>query len=435
MEDLKRALSLRHFIAIGINICIGGSIYLIGADVYRLVGEWSLLIAASIGTFALIMSLVIAEVSSRFDSTGGPYVYARTAFGRFWGFEVGWMMWFTRVTVQASLTNGIVTSVAYFTGGSVSNAARMIGIVVITLGITFIHLRRVEQGARTILAFAIFKLLPLVSVLVAAAWLGEIQPVDFGRPPGTADAVTVALLLIFSFSGYEIIPVTAGEGRNPKRDAPLATVVSVVVMVCVWLLLHLALINTLPNLANEPRPVATAAAVLMGSGMEAFVNVAAIVSALGTCIGSQLTASRNLYAVANDGLAPRWFAAVHPVQRVPQNAILFSTAVILVLALSGSFVFLAAASAIPRIFIFFSIAAALIRFRHLSPEKRGVASAGFTLPLGSLLAGIAMLACVSILTGVSAAQLSFGVGGFLIGVALYFGNAWRRKKIESAVRG
>jgi APA family basic amino acid/polyamine antiporter len=432
-EKLQRALSLRHFIAIGINVGIGGSIYLIGADVYRLAGNWSLAIAGAVGIFSIIMALVMAEVSSRFDCTGGAYVQTRTAFGAFWGFQVAWMLWFTRVTAQASLTNGIVTSIAYFSGGTVSDGARIACLTAATVGITLLHLRRVEQSARIILAFAVFKLLPLAAVLGAAAWLGVMRAVHFGSAPSALDSATAALLLIFSFSGYEIIPVSAGEGRNPRRDVPVATVASVAIVVCVWMLLHLTLINTVPNLASEPRPVAASAAILMGAGMGVFVNLGAIVSALGTCIAVHLAASRCLYATAVDRLVPSWFAAVHPVQRVPQNAILFSAAVVLVFSISGSFAFLAEGSAIPRLFIFFSVAAALIRFREFPAVHGAVRAPSFSLPFGSALAATAMVACVVVLAGVSLRQLAFGVGGFLVGAILYLGNARRRASAARAV--
>lgn len=421
-DRLQRKLSLRHFVAIGINVCIGGSIYLIGADAYRLSGNWSLALAGLVGVFALISALVMADVSSRFESTGGCYVQTRAAFGRFWGFQVGWMLWFTRVTAQAALTNGIATSIGYFTGATTSGWMRIVCIVAVTLAITMLHLRRVEQGARIILTFAIFKLLPLGTVLAAAAWFGVLRPVHFGAFPSASRVATVALLLVFSFSGYEVIPVSAGEGRNPRRDVPVATVLSVCVMVCVWLLLHWTLINTVPDLGSQSRPVAASARLLMGPAMGAFVNVGAIVSALGTCIGVHLAASRSLYAMAVDRLLLPWFGAVGPAQRVPDNAILFSAAVVLVLSLSGSFEILAVSSAIPRLFIFFSVAAALVRFRH-GPAMEGIVSEPkFSLPCGSVLAAAVMVACAVLVVYVPHQQLLFGVIGFLVGTVLFLAN-------------
>jgi APA family basic amino acid/polyamine antiporter len=425
-ERLERVLSLRHFVAVGINVGIGGSIYLIGAGIYRLSGTWSLVLAGAVGTFSLIVSLVMADVSSRFEDTGGCYVQTRAAFGAFCGFEIAWMLWFTRVTAQASLTNGIATSVGYFFGGTLPAGARIVCIVVVTLGVGLLHLRRVRFGARIMLSFAVFKLLPLVIVLSAAAWLGFIRPVHIGAPPGASDCITVALLLLFSLSGFEIIAVPAGEGRNPRHDVPLATILSIGVVLIIWMLLHLTLINTVPNLGAESRPVAVSAMRLMGSGMGVVVNIGAIVSALGTCIAIHLAASRSLYAVALDNLVPSWFSVLHPVQRVPRNAILFSTAVVLLLSVWGSFEFLAVGSAIPRLVIFFSVAAALIRFRHSAAVRNTVPASAFVLPFGSVLGALVMLVCVLVFAMASLSQRSFTAVGVLLGALLYVGNAWNR---------
>lgn len=424
--QLERVLSLRHFVAIGINVGVGGSIYLIGAGAYRLSGTWSLVIAAAVGSFSLVVSLVMAEVSSRFEGTGGCYVQTRAAFGPFCGFEAAWMLWFTRVTAQASLTDGIARSVGYFFGGTLSAAARLACIAAITLSIGLLHLRQVRFGARIMLSLAVFKVLPLAGVLTAAAWLGFIRPVPLDAAPSASNSVTVALLLLFSLSGFEIIAVPAGEGRNPRRDIPVATIFSVVIVLIVFLLLHVTLINTLPNLGEEARPVAASAARLMGPGMGMIVNLSAIVSALGTCIAIHLAASRSLYAVAVDDLLPGWFSVLHPVQRVPSNAILFSTGVVLLLSVSGSFEFLAVGASIPRLVIFFAIAAALIRFRHPSTIRPSVTPPAFVLPFGPVLAALVMLICVLVFAMASTPQRSFAAAGVLLGALLYGGNICSR---------
>ena len=415
--SLRRALGLPQLLAIGVNMCIGGSIFLIGADVYRAAGAWSLVLAAMVGLFALVMGLVIAELASRFEGTGGPYLYARTAFGPFAGFQVAWMMWFTRVLAQASLTNGVMTSVAYFRGVPLSWLESAAGIVVLTLAVALVHLRGVAQGARVISFFTIAKLLPLAAVLVLGA--GMIGPVAFGPPPAPGNMATTALLLLFTFSGYEVIPVTAGESRNPRRDAPIATIVSILVMVGVWLALQLVLMSTVAGLGAEPRPVAAAAAVLGGDRLALFVTIGAIVSATGTCFGTMLVASRSLYVVADDGGLPRWFAQLDPATGAPSRAILFSTGLILVLALSGSFVFLAAAAALPRLIVFAVSLGALFRLRQ-ADRAGGKALSGFRMPFAPVLGPAAMLAMLAVLPGASSAQLLTVVAGLGMGAILYW---------------
>ena len=104
---LRRELGRWDLTAIGVNQVIGGGIFLIPAAIASEVGAWGPIAFVLVGLSSLLVALCFAEVGSRFDSTGGPYLYTRAAFGRLAGFEVGWMQWFTRVTSQASNANGI----------------------------------------------------------------------------------------------------------------------------------------------------------------------------------------------------------------------------------------------------------------------------------------------------------------------------------------
>lgn len=114
MVELRRALGRWDLTAIGINQVIGSAIFLLPADVARLVGAWGPAAFAAVGLASLSIALCFAEVGSRFEKTGGPYLPAREAFGRFVGFEVGWMMWFTRVASQASVANGLSLALAFY---------------------------------------------------------------------------------------------------------------------------------------------------------------------------------------------------------------------------------------------------------------------------------------------------------------------------------
>ncbi|HET9702958.1 MAG TPA: amino acid permease, partial [Vicinamibacterales bacterium] len=111
---LRRALGKWDLTAIGVNQVIGSAIFLLPADVAARVGAWGPIAFLGVGLLSLSIALCFAEVGSRFDRTGGPYLPARAAFGRFVGFEVGWMMWFTRVTSQASVANGLALALAFY---------------------------------------------------------------------------------------------------------------------------------------------------------------------------------------------------------------------------------------------------------------------------------------------------------------------------------
>ena len=100
---LRRELGRWDLTAIGVNQVIGAAVFVQPALYAANVGAWSPWLVAAVGVASLLIALSFAEVSSRFDGTGGAYLYTRAAFGRFAAFEVGWMLWFTRAASWAGL--------------------------------------------------------------------------------------------------------------------------------------------------------------------------------------------------------------------------------------------------------------------------------------------------------------------------------------------
>src|ERR1044071_9126540 len=107
---LRRALGRWDLTAIGVNQVIGGAIFLMPSQVAAQIGGWSPLAFILMGLASLSVALWFAEVGSRFEGTGGPYLYTRAAFGRFVAFEVGWMQRFTRASSQATVMTGIAVA-------------------------------------------------------------------------------------------------------------------------------------------------------------------------------------------------------------------------------------------------------------------------------------------------------------------------------------
>ena len=133
---LRRELGRWDLTAIGINQVIGSAIFLLPADVARQIGAWGPIAFVGIGLASLLIALCFAEVGSRFDRTGGPYLPARAAYGRFVGFEVGWMMWFTRVASQASVSNGLALALAFYWPSLATGLPRALLLTGVTLALT-----------------------------------------------------------------------------------------------------------------------------------------------------------------------------------------------------------------------------------------------------------------------------------------------------------
>src|SRR5918911_4295063 len=171
-ETLVRAVGFWGLVAMCINAVVGSGVFLLPNESYRLLGPFSLWAPLIFAVPVFILVLCFAEAASHFSEPGGAYLYARSAFGDFVGFETGWMNWIARLTSLASLSNGFVVSLARLyppLGSGAWRAAIILGTLLILGAIHFVGVR---YGAASIYVFTLGKVIPLVFFIVIAliAW-------------------------------------------------------------------------------------------------------------------------------------------------------------------------------------------------------------------------------------------------------------------------
>ena len=206
----------------------------------------------------------------------------------------------------------------------------------------------------------------------------------------------------------------AGEAKDPRRDVPFAFVAVLLVVSVVMSLTSVVATGILSDVAGTRTPLADASAVALGAWGAAMIAIGSVVSMTGNNMGQLLNGSRTIFALAENGDLPRWFGKVHPEYRTPSNAVLFGAAVALVLALSGSFVTLAAVSAIARLVMYLAVCLSVLVLR----KREGRAT--FTVPLGPVIPIVAAMVAFGILAGATQAQLTSGVAALGAGAILFF---------------
>jgi amino acid transporter len=427
---LRRELGRWDLTAIGVNQVIGGAIFLTPSLVAAEIGAWSPIAYLAAGLASMLVALCFAEVGSRFEGTGGPYLYTRAAFGRFTAFEVGWMQWVTRAVSQASIVNGIALAIGFYWPVVTTGAGRASLIVALTTTLGLINVRGIRQSAFVVNLLTIAKLAPLG--LFIAAGLFFIDPARFGPlPPVTAGEVSAAaLLLIFLFGGYDVVPVPAGEASDPRRHVPFALVSTIAAVTVIMTLAHVVAQGTLPALADSRTPIADSALVFLGAGGALMIGIGSVVSMAGNNAGALLTGSRMLFALAENRELPAFFGRIHPVYRTPANAVLFTAAAVLALALSGSFTALAALSSVARLITYTGACAATLVLRRPRFADR-VNPATFVVPLGPTVPALAILVSMAILAGASTRQLVGGAVALAVGAALFLLNDRARPRTEN----
>ncbi|HEX2062628.1 MAG TPA: APC family permease, partial [Thermoanaerobaculia bacterium] len=369
---------------------IGSGVFLLPHESYVLLGPFSLWAPLLFAIPVFILVLNFAEAASHFDEPGGAYLYARTAFGDFIGFETGFMNWIARVTSLASLSNGFVLALALLAPSLKETGPRAIVITSTILILAIIHFLGVRYGAASIYVFTLGKLVPLVGfiIIALAAWKSNPIPASLTLPgPGT-QWIDAALFMLFAYAGFENLGVPAGEFRNPRRDLPFALLAGTFAIASIYVLVQLGAMSALPDLSQSDTPIASAAAAIIGPVGAVIVTIGALLSMAGTNSGTMLEGSRMLYALSLDRrMGP--ISYVHPRFRTPSYAIVIHATVALALALGGSFRQLALLSAVARLATYLMTCLAVPRLRKLN---EGFRTPGLIVPILGALVSLAFVA-------------------------------------------
>jgi basic amino acid/polyamine antiporter, APA family len=368
---LIRTVGFWGLVAMCINAVIGSGVFLLPYESYMLLGPFSLWAPLLFAIPVFILVLCFAEAASHFDEPGGAYLYARTAFGDFIGFETGWMNWLARVTSLASLSNGFVLALALLLPGLGSGVPRAAVIIAMIVLLAAIHFVGVRYGAASIYVFTFGKLVPLIGFIILAlvVWRTNPLPGSFTLPGADAQWIDAALFMLFAYAGFENLGVPAGEYRNPRRHLPFALLTGILAIATIYVLVQLGAMSALPDLSSSNTPIASAAAALIGPVGAIIITIGALLSMAGTNSGTMLEGSRMLYALSRDRrMGP--ISYIHPRFHTPTVAIVIHATVALALALGGSFRQLALLSAVARLATYLVTCLAVPRLRKLNDGFR-----------------------------------------------------------------
>ncbi|CAM5295908.1 amino acid permease [Streptomyces avidinii] len=294
---------------------IGGGIFLLPASVAPF-GTISLVAFAVLTLGAIALALVFGRLAERHPQTGGPYVYARAAFGDFAGFLAAWSYWITAWVSNAALA---VAAVGYLTVLFPAAGEHKWSMCLAALAVQWLPALANLAGTRYVGAVqvvaTVLKFAPLL--LVAVGGLFFFDPANLGPFRATdqsaAGAVSAsAAILLFSYLGVESATVSAGEVRDPARNVGRATVLGTVGAATVYLLGTVAVFGLVAHdrLVSSTAPFTDAVnAMFGGTWGGTVVACAAVVSMLGALNGWTLLSAQTPYAAAKDGLFPKVFGA------------------------------------------------------------------------------------------------------------------------------
>lgn len=415
-EGLIRGIRRWDLVAVAINAIIGAGIFGLPSRVFALVGPYSLIAFIVCAIVVALIILCFAEVGSRFHETGGPYLYAREAFGSAVGFEVGWLMWLARLTAFAANCNLLVDYLGFFWSPATSHYWREAIIVAVVALIAAVNVSGVRDATRVTNIFTIGKLIPIVLFIAVGLFFISPQNYSFAERPAYGAFSSSVLMLIYAFSGFEMAAVPAGEIRDPQRNLPLALLTAIGVVALLYILIQLICIGTLPGLATSQRPLADASTLFLGRAGGAIISAGVVVSITGNLNVIILAGSRLPFAMSERGELPRIIAATHKRFRTPHVSILITSLIVLGLTLSSTFARQVNLSVIARLLSYGMTCAALVVFRR----KQGAPAAMFKAPAGVAAAIAALLLSVWLLSNGSSLDARDSAIAAGVGLVIYF---------------
>jgi basic amino acid/polyamine antiporter, APA family len=394
---LVRAIGRWSLAALVVNSIIGSGIFGLPATVAGLLGKRSVVAVLIAGVAMGVIMACYAEVASQFSEAGGPYLYARTAFGRLMGILVGWMLYLAQTAAPAANANLFVIYLAEFWPAAKQPWPRFAILTLLVGFLALINALGARQGTVVSNVFTVAKILPLLMVVLAGAAVTIFHPAPWGSAgPLPASAWMKAIvLLIFAYGGFESALAPMSEAKDPGRDAAFALFVALITCTAIYVLVQWVVVGVLGPASTSDRPLAEVARVTMGNRGARLVAIGALISVYGYLSAKLLGMPRVTFALAQGGDLPQAFAAVSRRFHTPWFSILFFGTAVWGLAIMGNFAWNVTLSVVARLFYYGVVCAALIALRRKHPM-----AAGYRLPGGPLLAVFGVGIAVALATQV-----------------------------------
>lgn len=434
--DLRRTLGRGDIVFAVIGNVIGSGLFLVPADTLRAAGgstAAALMVWTLGGVLCLLGALTYAELGAANPEAGGIYCHVRDAFGRLPAFLYGWVLFL--IIGPATVAALAVASVAYL--GQLVDVGNTGGRIVSVLMILFIgaiNAAGARKSADVQNATAGLKygaLIVLGVILIALGKWKLFASLPDAAPPALFGGVGAAMVgVLWAYEGWQWVTFSAGETRDPRRAFPFGLVVGTGALIVIYLLVNAGYFIALgPAAAQRSTSIAAdAVAATLGAGMGKVIAALVVLATFSAAHSSVLTVPRVFYQMARDGLFFRRLAEVHPRFGTPAWAVVSTTVLSAIYALSGTFDQLLTAVVFSA-WVFYGLGAAAIFVFH---RRQPSAALPFRVPGYPFTPALFVLASAAVVVNTIFTQLRVSLVGvvvMLLGVPAYF--AWRRRTLAT----
>ena len=427
------------------NLVIGA---IIGADIYvassfgaGFLGPFSLVVWVVAGLIAIVIALCFAQCAMMLPKVGGPYAYAKRAWGPFAGFIVGWSLWLAEWISLAVFPLAFTRYLMFFIPSlDVVTQSLVKVLFVVFLAVT--NIVGVRAAGRVNDALTLLKLAPLVFFVIAGiSWIA-INPSDAAAnfspfaPFGFAGFGSAIVLIFWAYAGFEISTIPAEDVDQPGKTIPKAVTIGILVVTVFYLTTNIVLfgVRNYGQLSTDTAPLAAASNAIFSSSLElAFfggllVGVGALISVAGSDESGMIGTARLGYALAADGLFPSLFAKIHRRFKTPYVSIIIQSVTALVAALLAPF--FGGLSLLISVSVFFlaiaylATSAAVFPLRKINPVPHVYSKSKMVIPV------LGIVFSAYLVTQCSLSQIAIGVSLLLMGIPVYIKYSPKKELTE-----
>jgi APA family basic amino acid/polyamine antiporter len=341
---LKRSMGLWMATALVVGNMVGSGIFTLPAVLAGEAGPASIVALAFTGVGAMLLALVFANLGRAHPHTGGPYYFARRAFGDFVGFQTAWAYWIAAWVGNAAIAVAFAGYLGVFWGNvnTTSWVAALVAVAAIWLFTLVNILGARETGVAQVLT-TVLKFVPLAVIgIIGLFYIKGGNYTPFAPAKGGFDwhINAAATLALWAFIGLESATVPAEEVKDPKRNVPRATIFGTLATTVLYIVALVAILGVLSQaaLSGSSAPFADAANAIWGGTFIGltwgkWIALVAMAATLGALNGWIMLTARVSLAAADDGLFPTFFARVHGKRATPVFGLLVSSVLVSALVL------------------------------------------------------------------------------------------------------
>lgn len=418
-SQLHRRLGLAALVFYGVGDILGAGIYALVGEVAGIAGRYSwlaFLIALVVASFT---GLTYAELGGRFPRSGGESHFCRQVFRQHWIAQlIGWLVFCSGV-LSLSTVSRAFSGYLHVMFPDLPTEVIVVAMLLVLAAINFVGIQ--ISSATNIVCTLIEASGLLLVICVSVAFLAgdgpsaiELQVVDEGPVIGAFAIFQAASLAFFAFIGFEDLVNVAEEARNPRKDMPLAIVLSAAiagVLYIVVLVVATRVVNPEVLSASDAPLLEVVQTAAPWVPVWLFTGIA-LFAVANTGLLNFITASRLLYGMSQDGLLPAFLGSVHSDRRTPYWAIVVVLLTAILLATTGTLAYLAGTTSVLLLCVFVTMNLVLIRLKRRGQLPSDSFSVPVAVPIIGAVFCLVLLACTPGKEVISATTILLVGGAF-----------------------